>query len=58
MTSHVPFASELPVNSDDSVAEILTIRSFVKHLKAPVSTEFSGWDSVNSVIESDVNSDF
>lgn len=58
MTSHVPVASELPADSDDSVAEILTIRSFVKHLKAPVSTEFSGWDSVNSVIDSNVKSDF
>lgn len=58
MASHVPFASELPAYSDSSVAEILPVSSFVKDLKAPVSTEFSGWDSVNSIIDNYVNSDF
>lgn len=49
---------QLPAYSEGSVVEILTVSSFVKDLKAPVSTEFSGWDSVNCVIDNYVNSDF
>lgn len=56
--AHVPFSSEYPTYSGGPGSEILTVSLFVPHSKAPVSTEFSGWGSVNSVIDNYVDSGF
>lgn len=56
--AHVSFSSEYPTYSGGPGSEILTVSLFVPHSKAPVSTEFSGWGSVNSVIDNCVDSGF